>query len=110
MTTQSRQLTDEDVRRILRENLHSDHMLEERVRSIMQFHFQQAFNCCQVTTIAYALSTLGFPTTPDDILWSVEVDIDTAVHDGMTLSQTHELALRYVNKLGLPGFRVSPMQ
>jgi extradiol dioxygenase family protein len=79
-------------------------MLEERVKSVMQFHFQQAYNCCQVTAVAYSLSTLGFPTSPDDIFWNVEVDIDTAVHEGMTLSETHELALRYINKLGLPVF------
>ena len=102
--SQSRQLSDDDVKRVLRNNLHSDHMLQERVKSVMQFHFQQAYNCCQVTTVAYALSTLGFPTSPDDIFWSVEVDIDTAVHEGLTLSETHELALRYINKLGLPVF------
>lgn len=102
--SQSKQMCDDDVKRALATNLHSDHMLEERVRSLMQFHFQQAYNCCQVTTVAYALSSLGFSTTPDDIFWSVEVDIDTAVHEGMTLSETHELALRYINKLGLPVF------
>lgn len=102
--SQSRLLSDDDVKRVLRDNLHSDHMLEERVKSVMQFHFQQAYNCCQVTTVAYALSSLGFPTSPDDIFWSVEVDIDTAVHEGLTLSETHELALRYINKLGLPVF------
>jgi extradiol dioxygenase family protein len=100
----SKQLSDDDVKRVLRDNLHSDHMLEESVQSVTQFHFQQAFNCCQITTVAYALSALGFPTSPDDIFWSVEVDIDTAVHEGMTLSETHELALRYINKLGLPVF------
>jgi extradiol dioxygenase family protein len=102
--SESKQLSEDDVKHVLRDNLHSDHMLEERVKSIMQFQFQQAFNCCQVTTVAYALSTLGFPTAPDDIFWSLEVDIDTAVHNGMTLSETHELALRYINKLGLPVF------
>ncbi|NNK33229.1 MAG: hypothetical protein HKP02_08905 [Xanthomonadales bacterium] len=102
--SQSKQLSDDDVKHVLASNLHSDHMLEERVKSVMQFHFQQAYNCCQVTTVAYALSALGFPTTPDDIFWSVEVDIDTAVHEGMTLSETHELALRYIDKLGLPVF------
>ena len=102
--SQSKQMNDDDVKRVLSENLHSDHMLEKRAKSVMQYHFQQAFNCCQVTTVAYALSTLGFPTSPDDIFWSVEVDIDTAVDEGMTLSETHELALRYINKLGLPVF------
>jgi extradiol dioxygenase family protein len=102
--SQSKQLSDDDVKRVLRDNLHSDHMLKERVKSVMQFHFQQAFNCCQATTVAYALSTLGFPTSPDDIFWSVEVDIDTAVREGMTLAETHELALRYIKKLGLPVF------
>ena len=102
--SQSRQLSDDDVKRVLRDNLHSDHMLEEGVKSVMQFHFQQAYNCCQVTTVAYALSALGFPTSPDDIFWSVEVDIDTAVREGLTLSETHELSLRYINKLGLPVF------
>ena len=101
---QSKQLSDDDVKRALRDNLHSDHMLKERVKSLMKFHFQQAFNCCQATTVAYALSTLGFPTSPDDIFWSVEVDIDTAVNEGLTLAETHELALRYINKLGLPVF------
>ena len=102
--SQSRQLSDDDVKRVLRDNLHSDHMLEEGVKSVMQFHFQQAYNCCQVTTVAYALSALGFPTSPDDIFWSVEADIDTAVREGLTLSETHELSLRYINKLGLPVF------
>lgn len=102
--SQSKQLSVEDVKRALRTNMHSDHILEERLKPIMQLHFQQAYNCCQVTTVAYALSALGFPTSPDDIFWSVEVDIDTAVHEGMTLSETHELALRYINKLGLPVF------
>ena len=100
----SRQLSAADVKRVLRGNLHSDHVLEESVKSVMQFHFQQAYNCCQVTAVAYALSALGFPTSPDDIFWSVEVDIDTAVNEGMTLSETHELALRYISKLGLPLF------
>ena len=102
--SQSRQLSDGDVKSVLRDNLHSDHMLDELVKSVMHFHFQQALNCCQATTVAYALSALGFPTSPDDIFWSVEVDIDTAVHQGMTLAETHELALRYINKLGLPVF------
>ena len=101
---QSKQLSDDDVKSVLRDNLHSDHMLDELVKSEMHFHFQQALNCCQTTTVAYALSALGFPTSPDDIFWSVEVDIDTAVHQGMTLAETHELALRYINKLGLPVF------
>ncbi len=102
--SQSKQLSDDDVKSVLRDNLHSDHMLDELVNSEMHFNFPQALNCCQTTTVAYALSTLGFPTSPDDIFWSVEVDIDTAVHKGMTLAETHELALRYINKLGLPVF------
>jgi extradiol dioxygenase family protein len=101
---QSKQLSDHDVKKVLRDNMHSDHMLEERVKSVMHYHFQQAYNCCQATTVAYALSALGFPTSPDDIFWGVKVNIDTAVREGMTLAETHELALRYINKLGLPVF------
>jgi hypothetical protein len=76
--------------------------LMKQVECITSFNFQQALNCCQLTTIAYGLSALGFPTSVDDLFWTVGINADSAVGDGMTLAETHEAALWYIRRTGLP--------
>ena len=63
---------------------------------------QQELNMCQTTAVAHALTLLGHPTSVDDIITLVRIPIESAVGDGMTLAETHELALRYIEKAGLP--------
>ena len=63
---------------------------------------QQELNMCQTTAVAHALTLMGHPTSVDDVITLVKVPIESAVGDGMTLAETHELALRYVERASLP--------
>jgi len=86
---------------------HSDEVgahLLQFVRILENQPVQQQINCCQATSIAYALSALGFPTTMDDIFWMEQVPVESAVGDGMTLAETFDLATRYIHRARLPVF------
>jgi len=41
--------------------------------------FQQPINCCNVTSIAYALSALGFATSVNDIFCKVKLPVDLSL-------------------------------
>ena len=76
--------------------------LQQFVRIVENMEVQQQINCCQSTAVAYALTALGFPTTVDDIFWMVQLPVEGAVRNGMTLAETHELAARYIHHAKLP--------
>jgi len=82
----------------------AEKMLEEQAKIVVGYRFQQAINCCQITATAYSFTCLGYPTTVDDIFLAVGVNVESAVGDGMTLAETHELAVRYINIKKLPIF------
>lgn len=72
--------------------------LKTQAETIVGFEFQQAINCCQLTALAYGFTSVGFPTSVDDLFMKVGIDVESAVGDGMTLSETYEAALRYTKK------------
>ena len=78
--------------------------VKEQMKSILGSSFQQPINCGQTTAVAHALTTLGFPTTVDEILLTTRVNIESVVGDGMTLAETHDMALRFINTAKLPVF------
>lgn len=112
--TPSHQLSKAEVEAVMAETatsvsqkFHSDEVaahLTQFVRILESAPVQQQLNCCQATAVAYALSALGFPTTMDDIFWLVQVPVESAVGDGMTLAETFDLATRYVHHAKLPVF------
>ena len=77
---------------------------DAQVEAIAALTFQQSINCCGITSVAYALSALGAPTSVDDIFLTVGVDVDSAVVDGMTLAEIYDVAQRFVARRGLPVF------
>lgn len=77
---------------------------DSQVEAIATLTFQQSINCCGVTSLAYALSALGCPTTVDEIFLVVGMNVDSAVGDGMTLAEIYDAAQRYVARSGLPIF------
>ncbi|KAK1865172.1 hypothetical protein I4F81_007707 [Pyropia yezoensis] len=77
---------------------------DSQVEAIATLTFQQSINCCGVTSVAYALSALGCPTTVDDLFLKVGMNVDSAVGDGMTLAEIYDAAQRYVARVGLPIF------
>ncbi|NQW82670.1 MAG: hypothetical protein HQ450_01855 [Alcaligenaceae bacterium] len=110
--TPSRQLEIADVEKILFSevneilSLTKDGTIEARVSQFVRLlestPVQQNLNCCQTTAVAYALTAMGFPTSVDDIFWMVQVPVESAVRDGMTLAETFELATRYIHHAKLP--------
>lgn len=69
---------------------------------IKLLEFQQPLRCCNITALAYSLSAIGYPTTLDDIFYQTRLPIASVLDDGMTLSETYDTCLRYVEVLGLP--------
>ncbi len=63
---------------------------------------QQPIRCCNVTEIAYAATALGFPTTVDDILYVTRLPIASVLDDGMTLAETYDTCVKYVENANLP--------
>ncbi len=59
--------------------------------------FQQPINCCNITSIAYALTALGYPTTVDEVFYVTRLPIATVLDDGMTLAETYDTCVNYVN-------------
>ena len=78
--------------------------VDEQMQTILGESFQQPINCGQTTAIAHALTTLGFPTTVDEILLTTRINIESVVGDGMTLAETHDMALRFIRAAKLPVF------
>ena len=78
--------------------------VKDQMKSILGSSFQQPINCGQTTAVAHALTTLGFPTTVDEILLTTRVNIESVVGDGMTLAETHDMALRFIKTAKLPIF------
>jgi len=70
--------------------------------SIKLLEFQQPLRCCNVTAIAYAFSALGYPTTVDDIFYTTRLPLHTVLDDGMTLAETFDTCLKYIEKTALP--------
>jgi len=103
----SKQLTAEELVQVLgcraEDDVH-EKCVEEQAKKVASFKFQQAINCCQITAVSYAFTCLGYPTTVDDIFLRVGVDVESAVGDGMTLAETHELAVRYSSIMKFPIF------
>ena len=97
----STQLTPEDIKKSLKG---SPKALSHQVDLVTNFNFQQAINCCGFTSVAYALTALGCPTTVDEIFWTVGVNVESAVGDGMTLAEVYDASLRYVSRAKLPIF------
>ncbi|MBH8565314.1 phytochelatin synthase [Nostoc sp. CENA67] len=64
--------------------------------------FQQPIRCCNVTAIAYGLTALGYPTNIDDIFYVTRLPIDTVLDDGMTLAETYDTCVKYVEEKNLP--------
>lgn len=96
------QLSREEVNDKL--SLGRDERMSEQAASVINLDFQQAINCCGFTSVAYALSAVGCPTSVDDIFQSVGVNVESAVGDGMTLAEMYEASLRYVSLAKLPIF------
>lgn len=76
----------------------------EQVDKVTSLQFQQAINCCGLTSVAYALSAIGCITTADDLFLVIGVDVESAVGDGMTLAEIYDASLRYINRTGIPVF------
>ncbi len=76
----------------------------QQMTQVTDLEFQQAINCCGLTSVAYALSAVGCPTTVDDIFLTVGVNVESAVGDGMTLAEIHDASSRYVVRKNLPVF------
>jgi hypothetical protein len=72
------------------------------IENIKLNEFQQPLRCCNITAIAYALSALGHPTSVDDIFFTTRLPIASVLDDGMTLSETFDTCLKYVEILDLP--------
>lgn len=64
--------------------------------------FQQPINCCNVTSLAYALTALGFPTTVDEIFYATRLPIASVLDDGMTLAETFDTTKLFLKNTGLP--------
>lgn len=86
------------------ELLNSDSTLLDQAKHLTAIEIQQAINCCGLTSVAYALSALGCPTAVDDMFLQIGVGVDSAVGDGMTLSEIYDSSCRYVAMCNLPLF------
>ncbi|MCP2726965.1 phytochelatin synthase family protein [Limnofasciculus baicalensis] len=70
--------------------------------NIQMTEFQQPIRCCNVTALAYATTALGFPTTVDDIFYATRLPIASVLDDGMTLAETYDTCVKYVENANLP--------
>ncbi len=66
--------------------------------------FQQPLRCCNVTAVAYGFTALGYPTSVDDVFYVTRLPIATVLDDGMTLAETYDTCVKYVETAGLPLF------
>jgi hypothetical protein len=67
-----------------------------------KFHFQQAVNCCNISAMAYGLTSLGFPTTVNDLFHGARIPVAYVVNDGMSLAESYDIAMRYIHARRLP--------
>ncbi len=79
-----------------------DDSVQRDYAALADLFFQQPYRCCNLTSLAFGLSALGYPTTVDDIFHGLRIPVATVLDDGMTLSETHDVASRYVALAGLP--------
>jgi hypothetical protein len=70
--------------------------------NIQMTEFQQPIRCCNVTALAYAMTALGFSTTVDDIFYVTRLPIASVLDDGMTLAETYDTCVKYVENANLP--------
>lgn len=77
-------------------------MPSKDLQTIKLSEFQQPLRCCNVTALAYALSSLGYPTSVDDIFFVTRLPIASVLDDGMTLAETYDTCVKYVETAGLP--------
>lgn len=64
--------------------------------------FQQPINCCNVTSLAYAFTALGHPTTVDEIFYATRLPIASVLDDGMTLAETYDTCGLFIKNTGVP--------
>lgn len=76
----------------------------ERIEALTTLDVQQPINCCNVTAVAFSLSSLGCETSVDDIMMETDVEPASIVSDGLTLAQTYQLATTYIARKGHPIF------
>ncbi|EAW34439.1 phytochelatin synthase family protein [Lyngbya sp. PCC 8106] len=77
-------------------------MVTKDLDNINLLAFQQPINCCNVTAVAYALTALGHPTSVDEIFYVTRLPIASVLDDGMTLAETYDTFLSYVENAKLP--------
>lgn len=77
-------------------------MLRNDIAALAAHLFQQPLRCCNLTSVAFGLSALGYPTTVDDLFHGLRIPVASVLDDGMTLAETHDVALRYVSLACLP--------
>lgn len=77
-------------------------MSKKDLQLIKMKAFQQPIRCCNVTAIAYGLTSLGYPTTIDEIFYVTRLPIGTVLNEGQTLAETYDTCVRYVEKKDLP--------
>ncbi|MCF4966900.1 phytochelatin synthase family protein [Nostoc sp. CMAA1605] len=70
--------------------------------NIQLAEFQQPIRCCNVTALAYAMTSLGFTATVDDIFYVTKLPIASVLDDGMTLAETYDTCVKYVENASLP--------
>jgi len=104
MSTKSDQHRRSQVPKTMADSGEASEVLLNRAKCLTSFSFQQPINCCGVTSVAYVLTALGYPTSVDDVLLGGGVDVETVVDAGMTLAELHDVCLRYVSYKELPVF------
>ncbi|MFY7806485.1 MAG: phytochelatin synthase family protein [Limnoraphis robusta] len=77
-------------------------MITKDLDNISLLAFQQPINCCNVTAIAYALTALGHSTCVDDIFYVTRLPIASVLDDGMTLAETYDTFISYIENGKLP--------
>jgi hypothetical protein len=77
-------------------------MSKKDLDNIKLAEFQQPLRCCNVTALAYGLTALGHSATIDDIFYVTRLPIASVLDDGMTLSETYDTCVKYVEEKGLP--------
>jgi len=71
----------------------------EEIRFAM---FQQPLNTCNISTLGFGLSMIGYPTTIDDIFVTTELPLVSIVDVGLTLKELYEVAEEYISNKDLP--------
>ncbi|KKD35656.1 MAG: phytochelatin synthase family protein [Limnoraphis robusta] len=77
-------------------------MITKDLDNISLLAFQQPINCCNVTAVAYALTALGHSTSVDDIFYVTRLPIASVLDDGMTLAETYDTFISYIENGKLP--------